>query len=295
MCARFSLQSSKVGSASFLLSSSRSRPAIYPRRLDIAVDSDGKVGFSPVVAGLPHGDLEYHVGETSLSFDARCFVQGHRGLVGGLVELAVPDASWPLVPAPSGPGDGDESAVANEIGEVSSRRGALAYDLFGGVGLFSAALARHYDTVICVESDPMSARFARRNFRRLGLRNVEVEALRVERFIRDLPESGVDRLLLDPPRAGLHPLVRRILGERRPRRLTYVSCDPATLARDLRDMKQDFTIENVSFVDLFPQTSHIETVVQMVALPGRRAPRPSKPRPHRGGRGGRPSGGRSGS
>jgi 23S rRNA (uracil1939-C5)-methyltransferase len=80
-----------------------------------------------------------------------------------------------------------------------------------------------------------------------------------------LPE-GVDRVVVDPPRAGLDFAVRKALLARRPERITYVSCHAAALARDLRILDIAYKIESVTFVDLFPQTGHMETIVQLVRL-----------------------------
>jgi 23S rRNA (uracil1939-C5)-methyltransferase len=130
------------------------------------------------------------------------------------------------------------------------------------VGLFALPLARRYRRVVAVEGDVQSARFARMNARRNKLGNVEVVARALETWIAELPE-GVDRVVMDPPRSGLSPKVPRILLERRPRRLTYVSCHPATLARDLRLLTRAYRIERIALIDLFPQTGHMEAIVQM--------------------------------
>jgi len=118
----------------------------------------------------------------------------------------------------------------------------------------------------------LSARFARANARRIrdrsparGGRQPEVEVVpqAVESWIGELPE-GAARVVVDPPRSGLAMAVRRALVERRPERLTYVSCHAATLARDLAQLTPAFAVESVVLLDLFPQTGHMETVVQMV-------------------------------
>lgn len=204
-----------------------------PTRLDVAVGDAGAVTVSPTLPGLPHGEVSLQVGDLTYAYDARTFFQGHRGLLARLVEAVV---------------DGWE--------------GELAFDLYGGVGLFALALARRYRRVVTVEGDTQSARYARMNARRNKLQNVEVVARAVETWIPELPE-GADRVVVDPPRGGLSPKVPRILLERRPKRLTYLSCHPATLARDLRLLKTAYRIESIALIDLFPQTGHMEALVQM--------------------------------
>ncbi len=208
-----------------------------PRRLDLAAGDDRSVTVAPVVPGLPHGEISTRVGtqlgEITYAYDARCFFQSHRGLLPRLIETTV------------GPWEGE-----------------TAVDLYAGVGLFSLPLGRRYRRVIAVEADQIGARYARLNVRRNRATGVEVVNQAVETWLRQLPQ-GVDRLVLDPPRGGLAPRARDVLMARRPARLTYVSCHPAALARDLRQLQEAYTVESLAFIDLFPQTGHMEVVVQM--------------------------------
>jgi 23S rRNA (uracil1939-C5)-methyltransferase len=205
-----------------------------PPRLDLAAGDDGAVTVSPVVEGLPHGEVSTRVGDFVYAYDARCFFQAHRGLLPRLVEVTV--GPW---------------------------TGGTAVDLYSGVGLFSLPLARRYGQVTAVESDQIGSRYARLNVRRNHASNIEVVNQVVESWVRKMPE-GLDRVIVDPPRGGLSRDVRNALMERPPQRLTYVSCHPAALARDLRTLQKVYRIESVVFFDLFPQTGHMETLVQMV-------------------------------
>lgn len=212
-----------------------------PKRLDLAAgDPGGGVSVAPLVPGLPSGEVTVTVGDLTYGYDARTFFQGHRGLLPRLVEAVV------------GPWEGE-----------------AAYDLYAGVGLFTLPLARRYGRVVAVEADTNATRYVRNNARRNRISNVDVVAKAVESWLPDLPE-GVDRVVVDPPRAGLVHKVRQALLKSRPKRLTYVSCHPAALARDLRILIKDYEIEKVTLFDLFPQTGHMETVVQMTL----RAPAP---------------------
>lgn len=206
-----------------------------PERVDLAAGDDMTFTSAPVVEGLPHGQVTLLAGEFALSYDARTFFQSHQELIGDLCRVA-----------------------------VGGEGGHLAYDLYAGVGLFSLPLARTYDRVVAVEGNQIAARYARRNVRRNRLRHVEVVCRAVESWIGELPPD-IDRVLVDPPRAGLPRRVRSRLLEARPRRVTYVSCHPATLARDLSWLRDGYTLESLTYVDLFPQTGHLEAVVQLVA------------------------------
>jgi 23S rRNA (uracil1939-C5)-methyltransferase len=139
--------------------------------------------------------------------------------------------------------------------------GRLAIDLFAGVGLFSIPLAKHFARVLAVESNPAAARDLETNTRGKG--SIEVRSAEVEQFLkrnRERPELVV----LDPPRAGMSPESVERLARLRPERITYVSCEPPTLARDLvlfRNAGYDCT--EVHLFDLFPQTFHMETIVRL--------------------------------
>jgi 23S rRNA (uracil1939-C5)-methyltransferase len=205
------------------------------RRLDLAAGDDGAVSVSPLVNGLPHGEISMSVGGLSYAYDARCFFQVHRQLLPRLVEVAI--GAW---------------------------EGGAAFDLYGGVGLFALALAQRYDRVVSVEADRIATRYARTNARRNRLQQVECVGQVVESWIAGLPDRP-ERVLVDPPRAGLAGRVRQALAAKRADRLTYVSCDAATLARDLRFLDPAYRVESVHMLDLFPQTGHMETIVQLRA------------------------------
>lgn len=143
--------------------------------------------------------------------------------------------------------------------------GRLALDLFAGVGLFSMPLAKHFEHVVAVESNPAAARDLESNASGKG--SIEVRTADVERFL-DKCKDKPDLVLLDPPRAGLTPGAIKQLARIAPGRITYVSCEPPTLARDLAALSQaGYQISEVDLFDLFPQTFHIETVVRLVQRP----------------------------
>ena len=142
--------------------------------------------------------------------------------------------------------------------------GETALDLYAGVGLFSLALARRFAQVTAVESGSGAVRDLDFNAQRTGLANVRTEQASTEAYLEKL-ETAPDFVLLDPPRAGLGKIAVRRLLDLKPRRMTIVACDPATLARDLATLLAGgYRMEKMTMVDLFPQTYHIETVVQLV-------------------------------
>jgi len=205
-----------------------------PPRIDLALGGDGRVAAAPPAGDVEGGELRRRVGGFDLAFDARCFFQGHAGLLDALVERVV--GPW---------------------------RGEAAFDLYGGVGLFGLPLSQRYERVVLVEGERIAARYARKNGRLAKLARFEVVARSVEGWIEGGLPEGAERVVVDPPRDGLSGPVRRLLAARAPERLTYVSCHPAALGRDLRDLGEVYEIESLVLADLFPQTGHMEAVVQL--------------------------------
>lgn len=146
---------------------------------------------------------------------------------------------------------------------VGDAKGESAVDLYAGVGLFSVKLAERFGKVTAVESSSSSLRDLAHNF---GQASANAN---VEDYLSGLHETP-DLILADPPRAGLGKLVVKELARIRAPRLTIVSCDPATLARDLQGLiagshPGNYRIDKITLVDLFPQTFHLETVVELSA------------------------------
>jgi 23S rRNA (uracil1939-C5)-methyltransferase len=141
---------------------------------------------------------------------------------------------------------------------TADRKGSLAWDLYAGVGLFSRALARGFEQVIAVEA---TASDLIRSFKGAGKRAVEsttVEFLRGAVVQRERPNLVV----MDPPRAGVGAEVCALLVRVSAPTMVYVSCDPVTLARDLKILVEaGYNVAELHMVDMFPQTFHLETVV----------------------------------
>lgn len=143
--------------------------------------------------------------------------------------------------------------------------GRLALDLFSGVGLFSLPLSRKFERVIAVESNPAAARDLKTNVRASA--SIDVRDADVERFLEKFKEKP-DLVVLDPPRAGMpRPALDRLLRIA-PEQITYVSCEPPTLARDLAAMvAANYEIAEMHLFDLFPQTFHMEAVTRLRRRP----------------------------
>lgn len=136
-------------------------------------------------------------------------------------------------------------------------------DAYAGVGTFALLAAPHARRVIAVEEVEAAATDTRHNARVLGRENVIVHTRKAERLLPALHES-VDVAVLDPPRAGCAPAVLDALLALAPACIVYVSCDPATLARDLVTLTARYEIVSVYPVDMFPQTFHIESVTTLI-------------------------------
>ena len=208
------------------------------RHVDAVVGDEG-VSVAPSIAGFNARTLSRRIGNEVYSFSADTFFQVNHQLLEPLIAAALADDA-----------------------------GQFAIDLYCGVGLFTLPMARRFARVTGVEGHPRAVEFARRNLERAKLENVEVANLGVADWVKhSLPFEPLDFLLLDPPRVGCENAVIEGILRLRPRRLAYVSCDPATLARDLRKfIDAGYLLDSVAAFDMFPQTHHVETVARLTAI-----------------------------
>ena len=144
----------------------------------------------------------------------------------------------------------------------ADRSGAVAWDLFAGVGLFSRVLARRFAAVTAVESHAVSCGDLRAALAKLGPAHRAVEATAVD-FLRRamLQRERPELIVLDPPRAGAGEEACVLMARLGPRQIVYLSCDPTTLARDLAVFtRSGYRVAALHLIDLFPQTYHLETL-----------------------------------
>jgi 23S rRNA (uracil1939-C5)-methyltransferase len=153
--------------------------------------------------------------------------------------------------------------VRQVVHQAGRGRPKHVLELYSGIGLFSVPLAPHVGQIDAVESAPAAVDLARQNVQRNCLRNVECHVASAEAWMATGAGTGVrpDTILVDPPRVGLNDRVADGILRLQPHRVVYVSCDPATFARDARRLADaGYRMTNLTLFDLFPQTHHTETV-----------------------------------
>ncbi len=145
--------------------------------------------------------------------------------------------------------------------------GGTLIDLYCGSGGITLAMAESFERAIGIDTHQGAIQDAVRNAELNGLENVEFVCEDALEFLKKLPGSKVSiqmsAMVVDPPRVGLHPKALAALLEMNPQKLAYVSCNPESLARDLKSLVPLYRIVSAQPVDLFPHTAHVETVVFM--------------------------------
>jgi len=201
------------------------------------VSGHNSVSLAPAFGAFQTEELTLTVAGELYCYNAEAFFQINQDLLPQLLQYALAQAA-----------------------------GETALDLYSGVGLFAVPLGRRFERVIAVESNATATRFAKRNIETAGLDTVNVVTATVSDWIRSTTRrtKRVDFVLLDPPRAGAESAVIKGIVDLQPSKICYVSCDPATLARDLKKLVAGgFTIQSLRGFDMFPQTHHVETVVHL--------------------------------
>ncbi|CAN5333530.1 23S rRNA (uracil(1939)-C(5))-methyltransferase RlmD [soil metagenome] len=203
--------------------------------IEAASGDGGEVSVYSRHMAEPTVNITQTVNGESYAFSAETFFQGNKSLIGKLIETAIGGAS-----------------------------GGAAFDLYCGVGLFTIPMARQFENVVAVEDSTAAIRFARRNMANAKLQNVRLVDMGVGRFLGENQKKGLDLVLIDPPRAGTEKRTIPAIAALKPAEISYVSCEPSILARDLRLLiDAGYKIASVTAIDLFPQTHHVETVVRL--------------------------------
>jgi len=209
-----------------------------PRHIDAVLGDEG-LSVSPAIAGFTARVISRHIADENYYFSADTFFQINHEML--------------------------EPLFAAAMGDVTGQK---AIDLYCGVGLFTLPMARRFARVTGVEANARAAEFARRNVAAAKLENIEIANLGVADWLKHSRSFEVlEFLLLDPPRVGCENAVIAGILAMRPRRIAYVSCDPATLARDLKKLiAENYILDSVAAFDMFPQTHHVETVARLTAI-----------------------------
>ncbi len=136
-------------------------------------------------------------------------------------------------------------------------------DIYGGIGLLGLSVSDQAESVTVIEIDPLATEAGRRTARLQQLDNVEFIAAPAEQAVFSLP--SVERVIVDPPRTGLDRCVVDTLTELGPEIIVYVSCNPATFARDAGQFaRAGYTLDYFSLWDFYPQTVHVECMGRLV-------------------------------
>ncbi len=203
--------------------------------VEAASGENGEVSVYSEELVEPTYEVFYELNGEKFYFNAKSFFQSNKFLIKDLVETAIENAE-----------------------------GKTALDLYCGVGLFSLSMAKNFEKVHGVEANKEAIDFARKNAEHARISNTEFHDERVESFLKENDFDDIDFVLLDPPRSGVKRGTLEKITKLNAERITYVSCNPSTLARDLQILlEQDYKIEKITALDLFPQTHHVETIVQL--------------------------------
>jgi 23S rRNA (uracil1939-C5)-methyltransferase len=204
-----------------------------------AVAGDEGVSLAPPVAEHPTREVSRRIGGHTYRFSAEGFFQINHELLEPLLAAALSDA-----------------------------QGHTAVDLYCGAGLFTLPLSQSFQRVFGVEASASAIGYARRNLADANLFNATFEIARVGDWLAENSArlAPVDFLLLDPPRAGAEDGALEGILALKPRQISYVSCDPAPLARDLKALTAGgYRLDTLAAFDMFPQTHHVEAVAHLKA------------------------------
>lgn len=204
--------------------------------MEAGTGEEGRVSMYSADMAETTAELSFVNAQDEYSFSARTFFQANKFLIGALIETAIAGAT-----------------------------GKTAFDLYSGVGLFAIPLARQFESVVAVEENEIANDFAVRNVERARLTNVKHVGSSVISYLNSVDGGeSPDFVLIDPPRSGTERQSIPAIVKLCPSEISYVSCEPSILARDLKTfLDSEYQIDRITAIDLFPQTHHVETVVRL--------------------------------
>ncbi len=160
----------------------------------------------------------------------------------------------------------NQALLRTVLGFSNANESESVLDLYAGIGNFTLPLALAANEVLGIEENKKAVEDARFNIERNGITQCRMKRGRVEEVLKNWNGKEPDLVVLDPPRSGGKEVVNQIVGLK-PKRIVYVSCDPTTLARDLRLLSETgYSLQEVSLIDMFPQTYHMEVVALLKSL-----------------------------
>jgi 23S rRNA (uracil1939-C5)-methyltransferase len=207
----------------------------------VALVERGRSASEAALAGEAY--LEERVGGALLRYGARSFFQVNTGIL--------------------------EQVIADMRALVEPLGGAFVADLYCGIGTFGLALAGAAEEAVGVESEQTAVAFMRKNIALNNAHNFTALAGRSEKKLPGLLARRPDVVILDPPRRGVAPEMTEALRRMPVPLLLYLSCNPATLARDLKALLTAYELRSLTMYDFFPQTPHIESLAVLEGTGGR--------------------------
>jgi 23S rRNA (uracil1939-C5)-methyltransferase len=230
-------------------------------RLAMRIDSDGELMlvFEGKNDNPPELSIELPVSSAYLSPDGRNqHLSGNDALVYSIMgkEFLVSPESFFQVNLPVA-----EEMLHHVLALIESQHDLNILELYSGVGLFTRFLAPHASQLTAIESSASANFDFVTNLEEYD--NISLYEGAVEEILPGIVDQvkPIDLVVLDPPRAGLNPKARQALIELAPQQIIYISCDPSTLARDLKHLAEaGYSLQNLQAFDMFPQTAHVETM-----------------------------------
>jgi 23S rRNA (uracil1939-C5)-methyltransferase len=159
--------------------------------------------------------------------------------------------------------DAVADALADLIATILANDNGLLIDAFCGAGFFTKRLVPHFGRVVGIDWDRFAIDAARKGAQPNETYIAGDVAIELSQLLRSIDPTRQPALIVDPPAPGLSPELRRVILDSPPRTMIYVSCNPPTLARDLAELQQRFTIVSITPFDMFPQTAEVEVLVHL--------------------------------